>query len=64
MPLAWNEKRLCDYCHKRRHKDETFRVKRMHRELWMCLFCKETRNLPRDAFYKDSTVKEYERKGR
>jgi ribosomal protein L37AE/L43A len=61
---SWNDRRLCDFCRKARHKDETLRVKRMHKEVWICLFCVEHRKMSKSDFYAPSTVIEYERKGR
>lgn len=61
---GWNHKRRCDYCNHPTHTDELKRVKRPRKELLMCLRCIEDKRLPEAAFYKESTRREYEKKGR
>ena len=39
------DKLICDFCHKWRHVDELKRLRRPHKEVLICLYCIEERQL-------------------
>jgi hypothetical protein len=48
MATTWNNLRRCSFCGKQRHKDETQRIRRPHKMVWICLHCIEDKRVPRE----------------
>jgi hypothetical protein len=56
------DKLICDFCKKWRHVDELKLLRRLHKTMFICLYCIEERQLGKTDVLKRTVTGEYKKR--